>query len=331
MKIDRGYWMDKLKGGVISAVLVPRQVDGTIHQGAQKSYVNYIAGKDIRGVAVWAHTGRGLFLNHEQRESVMRDWRKEISSDKIVVAGVGAQEKGNGSFEEKNRKYIAESMEMAEHAIRLGADAFLIYPPVFYTGRDDSDDLILKYHRAIAELNHPMILFYLSGSLGGLSYSMEFLPRLMQIEQVVGIKSATMDSVITYQGISGMISERFPDIVLISGEDRWLGYSIMRGAGAALLGMSSACPELEVDLLEAHFKKDAQRFLHQSNRVDAFAEATYALPLEGYILRMLWTLYMLDIIPEDACNDPDGPALPVEQKENLRKAMESLGLLKSKR
>ncbi len=331
MKIDRKRWKERLKGGVIPAVPVPRKANGELHQEAQESYVRYMAGKNVAGVAVWAHTGRGLFLNHDQRESVMKSWRKGIGPDRIVVAGVGAQEKEALSFEEKNKKYIADSLEMAEHAIKLGADAFLIYPPVIYAGRADCDDLILQYHRKIAELKHPMILFYLSGSLGGVSYSMDVLAKLMQIDEAIGVKSATMDSVITYQGISRMLYERFPDLVLISGEDRFVGYTVMRGATAALLGMSSACPELEIDLFNAYFKKDALKFLEQSDHVDAFAEAAYALPLEGYVLRMLWALNILNVIPEGACCDSDGPTIPAAQKEDLRKAMQRLGLVKGGR
>ena len=41
-----------------------------------------------------------------------------------------------------------------------------------------------------------------------------------------------------------------PDKLLITGEDRFLGYSLMMGARAALIGMGAALTDIQAQLLE---------------------------------------------------------------------------------
>ena len=75
--------------------------------------------------------------------------------------------------------------------------------------------------------------------------------------EVVGIKMATLDSVMTYQDVSRQLRERHPEKLFITGEDRFLGYSLRRGARAALIGMGAICCDLQAELIRAHAAGDA--------------------------------------------------------------------------
>ena len=44
----------------------------------------YMAAQPIAGVAVWAHTGRGLRLSREQRTAILQSWRMGLGSDKVI-------------------------------------------------------------------------------------------------------------------------------------------------------------------------------------------------------------------------------------------------------
>ena len=71
-------------------------------------------------------------------------------------------------------------------------------------------------------------------------YGTETLSRLLERPEVLGIKVATLDSVITFQDLASLIEAVAPGKVLITGEGRFLGYSLMCGAQAALIGMGLA-------------------------------------------------------------------------------------------
>ena len=67
---------------------------------------------------------------------------------------------------------------------------------------------------------------------------------------MIGIKVATLDSVMTFQRIAALVRGT-PGKLLITGEDRFLGYSILMGARAALVGMGAALTDLQCALLRS--------------------------------------------------------------------------------
>lgn len=308
----------RLDGGLVPAVPVTLDGAGRLHAAAHDSYLRHMSEQPLAGVAVWAHTGRGLTLGRETAGTVLRDWRAALPH-KVLVAGAGAP--SGASPAEATRL----SVEMAEHAARLGADALLAYAPAWLRGRADADRLIVEHHRRLAAIGLPLVLFYLYEEAGGISYPPAVLDELLSMPEVVGIKMATLDSVMTYQTVARRISERHPDRLLITGEDRFLGYSLMRGGRAALVGMGAACSRLQAELIRAHVAGDAPRFLELSKLTDMLAEATFVRPMEGYIRRMLWVLVHQGVIPLEAANDPWGPELPREEYEEVGRVLHELG------
>lgn len=239
---------------------------------------------------MWAHTGRGPHLSQDQRRIVLEEWRAALP-EKVVVAG-------------------ANGLEMARHAKRGGADALLAFP------RRENP---VAFHQQLGQ-ELPVIAFYLYEAAGGVSYDDATLHDILSVPEVVGIKVATLDSVMTFQRIAAVMRDH-PDKLLITGEDRFLGYSLMMGARAALIGMGAAITDLQAKLLDARKNGDDRAFLRLSAQLDAFGSVTFAAPMEGYIRRMLWALAADGVIPEESCDDPWGPALPKSEREAVRRAV----------
>ncbi len=249
-----------------------------------------MSGQPIAGVAVWAHTGRGPHLSPQQRRAVLADWRGGLSS-KVIVAG-------------------ANSVEMAREAKRGGADALLAFP----TAADP-----VAYHAALAR-ELPVVAFYLYEAAGGVAYDEATLHAILALPGVIGIKVATLDSIMTFQRIAALMRAH-PQKLLITGEDRFLGYSLQMGARAALIGMGAALTDLQARLLCVLHDGDHASFLRLSMQFDAFAQTTFIAPMEGYIRRMLWVLAADGVIPDDVCDDPWGPALDPAERDVVRRAV----------
>src|ERR1051325_3609284 len=83
------YSLDELAGGLIPAVPVMFDREHRFHERAHEAYVSFMSSQPIAGVAVWAHTGRGLLLDDDTAQRVMRQWREAV--DKPLIAGVGAR------------------------------------------------------------------------------------------------------------------------------------------------------------------------------------------------------------------------------------------------
>jgi 4-hydroxy-tetrahydrodipicolinate synthase len=278
-----------LTWGLIPAVPVPFR-GRTLAEDAQWSYAQWMAAQPVAGVAVWAHTGRGTHLSADERRSVLSTWRAALP-DKVIVAG-------------------ANSVEMARDAKAGGADALLAFPR-----RNDP----VRYHQALGR-ELPVIAFYLYEAAGGVAYQDDTLRAILDLPEVIGIKVATLDSVMTFQRVAEVV-RAYPDKLLMTGEDRFLGYSLMMGARAALVGMGAALTDLQARLLSAYGTRDVAAFVRLASLIDAFGLTTFTTPVEGYVRRMLWALAADGVLPADACDDPWGPELAMEERDLVADAV----------
>jgi 4-hydroxy-tetrahydrodipicolinate synthase len=281
--------IERLTGGLIPAVPVPFR-GGDLDAAAQRQYARWMASQPVAGVAVWAHTGRGPHLSAEDRRQVLDTWREAIG-DKILVAG-------------------ARDIGMAIEARRGKADALLAFP--------QANDPV-GYHRRLGR-ELPVIAFYLYQAAGGVDYDDRTLHDILALPEVLGIKVATLDSVMTFQRIANVVRQH-PTKILITGEDRFLGYSLMLGARAALIGMGAALPDLQADLVRACIAEDWPRFVSLSELCDRFSQTTFIEPMEGYIRRMLWAAAAEGALPPEACDDPWGPPVPPAERDAVERAV----------
>jgi 4-hydroxy-tetrahydrodipicolinate synthase len=316
----------------VPAVPVPHLADGTVAAAAQESYAAWMAGQDVAGVAVWAHTGRGLHLSEEAAAGVLSSWRRALPPPKLLVAGAGARARTVPGHPGARRtppadprgltSFVTEgTVAMARAARDLGADAILVFPPALLSGLEGRDDRIVDLHAALADVGLPVLAFSLYEAASGCSYGPRVLDRLLALPHVAGVKVATLDSVVTFQDVAARVPS---GKILVSGEDRFLGYSLMMGARGALVGMGAARTGLMAGLLAAFARGEHERFLRLSAACDRLGAAAFREPVDGYVRRMLWLLACDGVIPREAAHDPFGPAVPEWQLEALERAVREL-------
>jgi len=323
---------ERLQGALIPAVPVPLREGRELDlQGAER-LAAYIARADVAGVAVWAHTGRGLLLEEAIAVETLRGWRAALPG-RIVIAGAGCRESSTLPQGPRGDAALAAgARRMASLAARNGADAVLAHPPSRFRDLDPGRRLeaILEYHREIAAEGLPTLAFHLFESAGGVPYTVEELRGILGIPGVVGVKVATLDSVMTYQDISDFLAHELPEKALLTGEDRFLGYSLLRGACGALIGMGGVCPSFQKELVEAAIgartgcETSAARWVALSARADRLAECLFIEPMDGYIGRVLHGLAALGVIAPASAHDPWGPALTGRELERVEVVVREL-------
>jgi 4-hydroxy-tetrahydrodipicolinate synthase len=280
----------RLRHGLVPAVPVPWTRGAGLDEAALAGYVRWMARQPIAGVAVSVHTGRGRHLTPADRRRVLAAWRGGLP-DRVIVAG---------AWDEAS----------AAEAREGGANAILAFPC-----KDDP----LGYHERLSR-HLPVILFYLYEAAGGVAWPLTTLRNLLAQPGVLGIKVATLDSVMTFQDIATLMGE-LPDKLLITGEDRFLGYSLLLGAEAALIGMGAALPDVQAGLLRSRADRDWARFVQLTALCDDFARVTFRVPMEGYVRRMLWAAAADGAIPAAACEDPWGPPLPPGERYDVERVV----------
>ncbi len=280
----------RLEHGLVPAVPVPFR-GRALDADALAGYARWMAARPVAGVAVNVHTGRGRHLSEPARRQVLSTWRAALP-DRVLVAG-------------------AWNLASAREAKALGADAVLAFAP----GAADP----VAYHAELAS-ELPVIAFYLYPEAGGTDYDDATLRALLALPGVLGIKVATLDSVMTFQRIA-TLCRSLPGTLLVTGEDRFLGYSLLLGARAALIGMGAALTDLPAALLAAHRDEDWPAFVRLTDTLDRFGAATFTAPVEGYVRRMLWAAAEDGAVHPEACDDPWGPALAPAERDAVRRAV----------
>lgn len=222
--LESDHLHDSLDTLLIPAVPVTFDSAGRIDVPAQEHYAAWMAAQPIGGVAVWAHTGRGLRLAADGRRLVLQCWRKAVPAPRRLIAAAGA----TPELVDFGQVILA-ARTMARQACDLGADALLVHPPTAFRDRAERDELVVAYHAAIAEVGLPLVLFYLYPEAGGIAYSRQVLRTLLSRPDVLGIKVATLERIITFQDLARLLEMAAPGKLLITGEDRFLGYSLMSG------------------------------------------------------------------------------------------------------
>ncbi|QGV78038.1 dihydrodipicolinate synthase family protein [Streptomyces ficellus] len=305
----------RLRGTVLPAVATPMDAAGVVDTAALRGYAERIAAEPIGGVAVWAHTGRGLYLSEEDRRRVLAVWRETVG--RPVVAGVGVP-RGAGVVDLAGA--VDATVAMAVAAAEGGADAVMVYP---LAQLDGDDDAAVELHERVAAVSGlPVVGFFLHGEAGGYPYPPRLVERLLALPSAVGVKLATLDRAMACQdavraaGGSGRL--------VITGEDRMFGPSLMWGADTALVGIAAARVPLTLAVLDSWRAGEHGRFVRASARLDRFAEATFLAPIEGYVQRMLWAAVWEGLIPEQAAHDPYGPDLPAAERRAVVACLEAL-------
>jgi len=286
---------------VLAASLVPRTRDGRLEEHAHLGYVQSLWAAGVTGFAVWAHTGRGADLTDGERATVLEQVRA-TAPDAPVVATVGpsAAERAE-TLDDLARTMAAQ----ARLAVDGGADAVMCFPPPrsLAPTLDDVRDL----HRRTADAcGSPVIAFLLYEEGGGRLDVLDAVDRIVVEPEVMAVKIATLDSPIAYQDAVRTVRSAAPDVMVLTGEDRFLGASLQWGADAALVGIAAVRPHVTVELVEAWQAGDARRLLDHAARVDELAQATFARPMSGYVRRLMWLARRDGVIAAEAAYDSDG-------------------------
>ncbi|ASO20966.1 dihydrodipicolinate synthase/N-acetylneuraminate lyase [Actinoalloteichus hoggarensis] len=268
----------------------------------------------LGGVAVWAHTGRGLRLARADRLRVLQTFRQVTTLP--IVAGAGTPDDGTGTAED-------ETVRMAVDAAEHGADAVMVYPPAALRGSARRDAEVLRLHERIAAaVDLPLLGFYLHGEAGGYEYPTSLLGELSTLPSVAGVKLATLDRAMACQ--DAIIEIRRHGRLAVTGEDRMFGPSLMWGADAALAGIAAARADLTASVLRSWHTGAHAAFHRDSAALDRFAAVTFFAPIEGYVQRMFWAAVHEGLLAEHAAHDPYGPALPPGDRQAVSDCLDTL-------
>lgn len=304
---------ERLHGRLVAATLTPFHRDGALARDAVAPYVGRLRDQGAAGLAVGAHTGRGAHLDLDDLCWLVRESRDAAGLP--VVAGL-APRAGHAPGPASPHALVAQAARLRD----AGADALLV-APVSGASRDAT---VALHERLGSEVGLPLVAFVLYARASGCQYDAGTVADLLALPMVCGVKLALLDDAVACQDILQAARRTAPDALLLTGEDRMYGPSLMWGAQAGLLGIAAALPEWSNAVLDTWVRRDHSGFVAASERLDALARLTFREPIEGYVQRMAWVAAWQGILPDHVAFDAYGPGLPAAEREHLLRALDQL-------
>jgi 4-hydroxy-tetrahydrodipicolinate synthase len=288
---------------------------GEPDEPALRSFIRWISAQGPVALAINADTGEGPHLTHAEKLRVLEVVREE--TDLPLVAGIAGP-------------FTAQAVQQARDYQAAGASALLVFPIPAYLSTPLNPEIPLDYHRRIAEVGLPLILFQLQPALGGVNFDVETLRRLIEIDGVVAMKEASFDArryIDTFRMVEQTAKYQRGEFTYLTGNDNFILESFILGCTGALIGFGSIMVAEQVAMIDAWRDGRIDEARELGRRVQRLADVIFAAPVADYRVRLKEGLRILGVLEDTSVRRPL-LALDEDQKRAVQAALDEVGLLR---
>lgn len=225
--------------GIITALLTPFTEDGQVDEGALRELVQFQIKSGVNGFFALGTTGMGPAMEAPQRKRVAEIVVEETHNRLPIIVQVGASNP-------------ATSLELAQHAEKIGADAVASLTPFYY--QPDEEAVLEHYSKLSQSTNLPLFVYNIPRNTGN-NVDAKLLAKLCRIPHIVGIKDSSRDfsQLLSYLAI---VPNGFN---VINGTDSYLFSAFCAGVQGGVSATANAFPELFVEMYHAYKVADFEK------------------------------------------------------------------------
>lgn len=291
--------------GVIAAPFLPMREDGEIDWTTLETYIDWIAGQEPAGIVMNMDASEVIALTGEEQLEVARICRDTIAGRVPFLSGVVA-----GSTRAAAAK--------AEKFAAAGVEGLAVFPPFpTFSGAPVPGEMILRFHRAIAEASDLPIICFQFPKGWGPDYTPEILRAVAEIPQLVAIKEASFDIAQTLSTIDAAARLDRP-IGVLTGSDTFIFEAIVMGCSGALIGFAGTATAELVAMDRAARGGDVNAAKAIWDRLSPVARYAWRPPIRDFRPRMKEVLRAQGIFPSSACREPQLGVSEAERDEIFR-------------
>ncbi len=243
--------------GSLPALVTPFR-NGALDLETLKKLVEWHIGEGSNGLVPVGTTGESPTLTHREHETVVEEVVKAAAGRIPVIAGAGSNN-------------TVESIRLAQHAEKVGADAILVVTP--YYNKPTQRGLIAHF-TAIHDACALPIIIYNIPPRSVIDMTPETMGELAQLPRIIGVKDATGDLArVSMQRITCGV-----DFCQLSGEDPTAhGFNAQGGVGCISV-TANVAPRLCYLLQAACAKGDYAAALEVQDRLMPLHKAIFTEP-----------------------------------------------------
>lgn len=241
--------------GVVPPLVTAFKENGELDENAQEVIVNFLKEK-VYGLFVCGSYGSGPLMNVEERKKVFEITAKEVNGKIPIIAHVGTTN-------------LRDSIILAQHAEKYGADRVTAVPPYYYHHNEES---ILCYFSGLVKAVKIPVYVYNNPKTVGYNINDQLILKLIDIG-AKGIKDSSFD-IMMFANYLRKTPEDF-DVVLGT-EAMWLS-AVALGAQAFIPGLGNAFPEICVDLFKTGIDDNIVKCREIQKKVNALRDLMYSV------------------------------------------------------
>ncbi len=287
--------------GSMTALVTPF-LNGELDIDALKKLVDWQISEGTNGLVPVGTTGESPTLSHDEHDLVVEEVVKAAAGRVPVIAGAGSNN-------------TAESVRLAQHAEKVGADAVLVVTP--YYNKPTQAGLIAHFTAVHDACNLPIFIYNIPPR-SVIDMTPATMGELSKLPRIVGVKDATAD-------LSRVSAQRVTcgkDFIQLSGEDPTAhGFNAQGGVGCISV-TANVAPGPLAKMQAACAAGDYATALEIQDRLMPLHQAVFAEP------GLIGVKYAMSLI--GLCSDEVRlPHVPVSDgtKSKLEDAMRHAGLM----
>ena len=299
--------------GVIAAPMLPMHDGGDVDWNTLASYIDWIAAQRPAAIVMNVDASEVIALDDEEQFEVIRVCRRAVAGRVPLLSGIVA-----GSTRAAVRK--------ATHLRELGAEGLTVFPPFpTFSGTPVPAEMILRYHRAIAEASELPIICFQFPKGWGPDYTPEILRAMAGIPQLVAIKESSFDIAQTQQTIE--VAHALPQpIGVLTGSDTFIFEAMMMGCDGALIGFAGTATAELVAMHAAVRRGDFGAGQALWARLGPVARFCWRAPIRDFRPRMKEVLQLQGLFPSAACREPQ-LGIDDDERRSLARLCAQAGLV----
>ncbi len=255
-------WEHRFRG-VFPAIVTPFDGNGEFAAATFERLLARLYETGVHGVYVCGQTGEGMLQPVSMRKQVAETAVCCSPKDRSVILHVGAAR-------------LADAIELARHAERIGASAVSSLPPA---GNYSYAELRGYYQQLAGASSLPLLVYYYPEA-SRLTVTLDHLLELCEIPNVAGLKFTDFDLYKLHQ-----ISQSGK--VILNGRDEVFAAGLLMGAWGGIGTFYNLVPELALRIYESALNGKWDEARRAQDQLNELIRITFEFPMLSAVKTIL--------------------------------------------
>jgi 4-hydroxy-tetrahydrodipicolinate synthase len=257
----------------------------------------------VAGLVSCARIGEGPVLSWAEKLQVFDVMGKAAHNNKkLHIATIMPQS-------------TAHAISMMKELEELPVDAVMIFPPLLFAWGKVGGDLKFRFYEDLTKATSlPIVLFQIP--VRSYWYDPETISRIAALPTVVAFKEASFD-IDLYTETCQRLKRDGRKMIVLTGNDRFVGKSYELGAIGALIGMANLAVDRWAELDKAGRRGDFRSALAIQEELKVLSELVFAEPIVEAVSRIKAILQGEGLIATSSVRAPQ-LGITDQQRDELR-------------